>query len=220
LSTLDVNRPVVGLIGSNEPTSYPARWFDRRVVDPRLQNEIRKAGLTNQLALFGLRVASTERLRRFAGNGPINTDDYPVITFDAPRFIYSRQPVGFVILRHLLDVPVPAANEKITNDAAFAEQLAQFGQARDIFLRAEMDRASGQMSRAMDGYVAALKASGDFDLAYARAFLYARSRARRDPQLAAEILERIDEVRPLQAEGTALLQQIRGEQARRASSAK
>jgi spermidine synthase len=208
LSNLDINGPIIGLIGSAQPRTYSSSWLDKRLEDRRLQGDILKAGLTNQLTLLGLSVGSRERLQRFAGDGPLNTDDFPVITFTAPRFVYGRQLAASVNLRHLLDTP-GSSTEHITSDPGLGRQLALFVEARDLFLRAEMTRAAGNMRKALDGYIAALNVSRDFDLAYTMVYLHAQGQARTDPNGAAALLQRIIALHPARADGKALLQQIR-----------
>ncbi len=215
LSNLDVNAPILGLVGSVSTPSYPADWFDRRLKNRRLRREVQKAGLTNELTLFGMLVASPQRLWRLAAGAPINTDNYPRVTFAAPNFIYGRQPAGFVNLQHLLDCEEPAATARITLDHAFRTRVSDYMAARDIFLHAQIDRTLGNRSQALEGYVVATEASPDFDLAYTMVLMEANSLVASGARATAiGWLERIIEAHPSRADGKALLRQLKGQRER------
>ena len=65
LSTFDVNRPVLGLVGSTERYIYDQNSFYDRLSDPNLRGEVVKSGIVDAFAMFGLAVASPERFTRF-----------------------------------------------------------------------------------------------------------------------------------------------------------
>ncbi len=81
--------------------------------------------------------------------------------------------------------------------------------ARDVFLRAEIQRVTGNLTAALDGYIVASETSPDFDLAYTMAVLQARRLAQAGQRSrATEVLQRLIKTNPSRSEGKALLSRI------------
>lgn len=73
------------MIASAEPyTIDPGAWR-ARLAEPLVTQDLRRAGLADPGQLFSYLAMSPEELRRFAGTGPLCTDDRPRLEFSAPR---------------------------------------------------------------------------------------------------------------------------------------
>lgn len=84
--------PMLCLVGTVEPRRYPSDWYDGRVTHPHRLATLARLDLDSDFALFGTFVAGADDFARFAGTGPINTDDRPIITFSAPHAVYAGSP--------------------------------------------------------------------------------------------------------------------------------
>lgn len=73
------------LIGTKTPVTLDKARLDRRFADPRLQKELKRAGVKGPEDFFGLFLLGTKEIPRFVGEGPLNTDDNAMIEYGAPR---------------------------------------------------------------------------------------------------------------------------------------
>ena len=141
LAHYSLKTPIVGLVAGLTPLRYPADYLERRVQDDTLRAGLEAVRLQDSLAFFGNFLAASESLRAFAGEGPLNTDDRPVVIFEAPRFAYSHQEPPYVRLLSLMehlqprprDILQPAQNP---SEVSQHERLAAYWEARQRFLRA------------------------------------------------------------------------------------
>jgi spermidine synthase len=69
------------LIGSVRPLQVDAARLATRFAVPGLQPSLNAAGFTDPAALLAHYVAGPDHLRRFVGNGPILTDDRPLLEY-------------------------------------------------------------------------------------------------------------------------------------------
>ena len=135
LAQYSLKMPIVGLVAGVQPLRYPPDWLERRLRDDKLRTGLEKVQLQDSLALFGLFMAGSDDLRAFAGPGPLNTDDRPVVMFEAPHFVYAPQepPAArlLTLLKHLhpqpRDILQAAPNPA---EARQAERLATYWRAR------------------------------------------------------------------------------------------
>lgn len=181
-SHLDVEKPVLGLIAWQRPTTYPADWYEMHTEHARLRQSVLECGIADGLTLFGFHLASPEQLHQLAGDGPANTDDFPIVTFRAPRFVYEGSKDTRAGLVWLLDAVAPRPEEQLTEDhsaamARFAAGLKKHAAARDVFLRGELARANGAFREALDAYIRSAALSPDFQIGYALALDVARQNA-------------------------------------------
>jgi spermidine synthase len=116
LLRLNVDTPVLGLVGTLKPIRYPANWFGQRVRDPKLLAQLKSLTLMDEFQLFGCLVAAPDALREFSRAAQINTDDHPMVIFQAPRFDYIRTQTTYGRLLTLLDLHAAAAHELIQSD--------------------------------------------------------------------------------------------------------
>src|SRR6185503_16855260 len=87
---LNVDIPVLGLVGRLEPAHYSTQWVEQRLTSAPLEAALKKLALGDSLRLFGQLLAGPNQLRAFAASAPLNTDDRPRVMFGAPRFVYEK----------------------------------------------------------------------------------------------------------------------------------
>jgi len=71
------------LVGSLVPIDLSLQRLRERLADPRVLAEARRGGVTNAYELLALLFLSPAELRRFAGHGPLTTDDHDLLEFSA-----------------------------------------------------------------------------------------------------------------------------------------
>ena len=91
--------------------------------------------LTSDTKLFGLLLGGEKELSGFAGPGPLNTDDRPIVAFEAPRAAYVAGDSPGERLLSLINIMHPAP-QAILAPGSDAEQrrLADYWRARDRYL--------------------------------------------------------------------------------------
>jgi spermidine synthase len=146
-------------------------------------------------------------LARFAGEGPLNTDDRTVVMYEAPRYIYRPEEPAAVRLMTLLDHCSPSTADILDGDEMAARRLAAYWRARDSFLRglAEAPRAEARAK-----LMASLHQSHDFVDAYA--FLLQRVIPRefeRDPAAVLPLLREMAAAHPQRPQAPRLLRELR-----------
>src|SRR6266511_4249563 len=201
LLRLNIDTPVLGLVGTVEPTRYSAGWFEQRVRNRSLLEQLKPLALTDDFQLFGCLLASTEGLRRFAGGAEVNTDDRPVVIFGAPRFTYQRKATSYGRLFALLNRKLADAGELLQTSAdsgapEFVRQVEKFIQARDVYLHALLAETKIQMPEAVDQFVQSARISPAFSTGYARCLSLAVQQSAGDPAAARALLQRLVEAQP------------------------
>ena len=91
LAHFSLANPIIGLVGGGPPRSAEPNWFDRRVGEGVLRERLKALQLRNVYEFLGCYLAGAEQLSQLAGAGPLNTDDHPMVMFEAPRFVYVEQ---------------------------------------------------------------------------------------------------------------------------------
>jgi spermidine synthase len=201
LLSLNVDAPVLGLIGSIEPRRYSSRWVEGRLSEAKLEAELKKLALADSIRLFGSFVAGPKALLEFAGDAPLNTDDRPRVIFGAPQFAYQKKATPYIRLLTLLRIGSSRAEAGLSfgpdPDAdPFAARLAKFVSARDVFLNGLIDDAEGRRARAIDAFVESARLSEEFTAGYAQCLSLAAWQAKSKPEEARALLQRLVEAQP------------------------
>jgi spermidine synthase len=110
---LNVDIPVLGLVGRLGPAHYSNQWVEQRPNGFPLEAALKELALGDSLRLFGQLLAGPTQLRAFAARAPLNTDDQPRITFGAPRFTYLKNATLYGRLVALLRLGVPNPGETL-----------------------------------------------------------------------------------------------------------
>jgi spermidine synthase len=199
LLRFNLETPVLGLVGTQAVTRYPPDWFEERVPDGGLREQLKPLALTDGLQLFGCLVASPEGLRRFATGAPLNTDDWPVVMFAAPRFVYRRETTAHERLFAWLDRREADPKELLEEGpeaGPFARRLAEYMAARDVYLRGLLADKEGRSAAAVDAWVESARLSQDFSTGYAYCLTLAVQQAQDHPQAARDLLDRLIAAQP------------------------
>ena len=197
LLRLNLDTPVLGLVGTIEPVRYPADWFERRVRDVNLLDQLKPLPLVDSYQLFGSLVAGPAALRAYSQEAPLNTDNHPIVIFDAPRFTLERSRNSFGRLFTLIDLDAADPAELIeAGSASFASSLAGFIAARNIYLRGWLAETEGRQAEAMDAFVRSARLSPHFSTGYAHCLTLAMQQAKSDPAAARALLQRLIEAQP------------------------
>jgi spermidine synthase len=202
--TLDL--PALGLVGSREAMRYPLPWYPARLAGNEQALATIKAQelrLEDDLRLLGRCAAGAAALRRFAGEGPLNTDDHPRVLYDAPRATARGEHSDHGLLMKLLAVEddpaagLVAATAGSSND--LPRRLAGFIKARDAFLRGAAlarTRSDTDAPAVVAAYIQSARISEDFTLGYAHALTIALHTFEDNPKAARAILEQLDDAQP------------------------
>lgn len=89
LGHYSLEQPIVALIGREAAAQYDAGWLETHVTHPPLQRRLVALRLNSDFALFGGFLGGAQALARFVGQGPLGSDDWPLVTFRAPAFTYG-----------------------------------------------------------------------------------------------------------------------------------
>jgi len=211
LAQFSVETPIIALIGTQAPSAYPADWLSRRVKDDALRARLAALDLKDEIALFGLYLAGTDNLRAFAGAGPLNSDDHPVVAAEAPRAAYAIADTPAARLVALLGALQPQADEVMHGaDAAVLRQLSDYWRARDRFLAIGAHTLAHGNPRNIIAEIApqlieVVRMSGDFDAAYMPVLAMARQLGLQNPAAARRLLEALDQANPTRSEARRLL---------------
>lgn len=204
--------PALGLVGRVESHRYPPDILHAAYSSPGFAEVCRREGISGALDLFGCLIADPDDLIDLAAGAPLNTDNLPLVTFTAPRFVYRSGNISYTLLETLLErcqvdpgpLFQPAAAE---GDPSFLDRLGLFLEARDIYLRGDMRRIDGDEDGAIELYVRSAGVTPDFRTGYDIALLMARRRAGANPGEARAILEDLIRSRPSRPEARRLLQE-------------
>ncbi len=218
LAHYSLQTPIIGLIGTTDPVRYPADWLDRRVQDATLRRELQVLRLHNSYALFGNFLAGRDDLAVFAGTGPLNTDDNPVITFTAPRFIYGQPQPAALRLMSLINTFKPRPEQLLATPydvagAAAAGRLTAYWQARNQFLRAGVgvqptNDARQLLKSVRTPLLSVVRLSHDFAPAYDPLLILARRLYPVDPDGSKSLLLDLEQANPVRDEARSLREHL------------
>ena len=214
LAHYSLEMPIIGLIGTTGPVRYPPDWLDRRVQDATLRGRLHSLRLDDSYALLGNFLAGRDDLAGFAGAGPLNTDDHPIITFKAPQFIYNRPQPAALRLAALIKTFKPRPDQLLKSpanaaEAAAAARLAAYWQARNQFLLAGIgitrtDDARRMLKKVREPLLSVVRLSHDFAPAYDPLLILAQCLYATDPYESRALLLDLENANPARDEARSL----------------
>ncbi|MFG1180943.1 fused MFS/spermidine synthase [Xanthobacter versatilis] len=211
LAQFSVETPLIALIGRREAKTYPADWAARRITDPDLAGRLAALDMSGDFSLFGLYLAGRPELSAFAGQGPVNTDDRPLVTTDAPRIAYAGTDTPADRLVALLAALHPAPEAVLDgSDPQARARLAAYWRARNAYLETGAQTLAARGPRDVIGTLAPrlieiVRMSPDFEPAYGPVLAMARQRAVSEPAAARRLLEALDRANPARPDARRLL---------------
>ena len=203
LAHLSLQTPMLALVGHRGPAPEPGSGLGERMA--RWSAPLHRTGLDGPRDLLGLFVSDAPGLAAFAGPGPVNTDDAPVVQFAARTNVRALAASPSRTLLALLN-GVP--------DGGGAREVA-YRRARNRFLAegaALPDGLDGPalIERASPGLLAALRTSPDFDPAFLPLLAMVETLWRSDREAAARLFRAVEEAAPGRPETLRLFRRLAG----------
>jgi len=205
ISHFNVRTPAIALIAGASPArDYDAKWFQARTDERGFSSSLRRAGIGSELDLMGSRIADAEHFARYVGDGPLNIDDCPRVTYAAPAFVYGQK-----VARHENLVQLLRASNDVINDANTPEPLRQFLRARDLYFQAEIGWDNGDRDEAIERLLESVGTSPQFSTAYSILMLRINAIAENDAGKAIGILEKLIRANPQLKDASRLLERLK-----------
>ena len=200
----NVETPCVGLVtGGLRPDTDIANWRGPPTDDRNLSSVLRLVGISSELDVMGCAIGEARDFAAYVGEGPLNVDDRPEVTYAAPAFVYGPPQPSYRNLEELLQV-----SREADDDSNIPEPLRLYQRARDLYLLAEIAWRNGEHDEAIEQWLESARTSADFDAAYAMLMLRASEQVREDVEEAMRILGELVEANPERDEASKLLQQL------------
>ncbi len=210
LLRLNVDVPVVGLIGRNSAQMYAAAWIESRVAETPLSDVLKRLSLGDSVRFFGNLVADARDLRGFSHMAPVNTDENQRVTFMAPKLSYRQNAKAHASLFALLRASTPDVKQVLhlpDAEISFASRISAYMAARDVYLRG-LVLYSEDHEDAINAYLESARLSKDFTAGYAHCLSIASVLANSEPARAKEILEKLIEAQPERPVAREMLQRL------------
>lgn len=139
MGNYNVGTPLLALWGSADGALPQLRDIAGRQLSPDLRRALTAVGLETPYDLLGGFMAGADALHAFAGSGPLNTDDRPLVMYRAPVSVYAPLSPAVDRLRFLTDQFDPVAKDVVDltgmpDSAQVESRLEAFWQARDAFI--------------------------------------------------------------------------------------
>ncbi|MBX2859203.1 MAG: fused MFS/spermidine synthase [Cellvibrionaceae bacterium] len=201
-----LGQPLLCLLGGAGLDKFHADWLVNKVHYRPLQRELVLNRLNSDYVLFGGYLGGADSLRRFAGDGPLNLDDKPLVTYTAPKFVYK--PSSLPAERLLAIIQQTAAHREgllvdadVESDGEFNSKLRAYWQARDIYLSAGVGFSSRSdllemYQKSAKKLKEAVAISPEFTAAYDALLTMAKVLYRSDPSLSKQILSELQLLNP------------------------
>ncbi|MEL6367112.1 MAG: fused MFS/spermidine synthase [Pseudomonadota bacterium] len=211
LAHFSLGQPIIGLVGRVGGISPRRGWLRERVKDRSLAEALVAAEIGRDLDLFGLMIADANALGSFAGEGPLNSDNFPLVTYMAPGFVYSAPEPAHVRLFDLLDqLEMPSGRRFVAPDSdGFHREIENYWTARDAYLKLGAKITPSADPRVMldqleQPFLEILETSAEFTPAYRPLVELAYQLSESSPQEAIELLDAVIEVAPDQPQARQL----------------
>lgn len=219
LAHYSIDQPIIGLVGGNKKLRYPEKWLNKRLKDKSLRRYMAGFGYDSIYSLLGTFIASEQSLRYYSEGSPLNTDKFPVVLFQAPRFVYtSSEPAHKRLLTLLHELPSPDPEsvlaEVVTEEDYLARsRLVNYWQARNSFLAlgTKVQRTRNVIAlyeTASEPLLGVVRKSLDFSAAYFPLISIAYSMYPLDQERSYELLRALERANPLRPEAGNLRQQL------------
>jgi spermidine synthase len=219
LAHYSIDQPIIALIGARKPLRFPERWYEKRVQGRAFTRHIAGFGYDSIYSLLGGFLAGGEALGRFVGAGPLNTDDHPVVLFQAPRFVYGAPGPPQERLAALVAALSPPDPESILAEVITEEdylarpRLSAYWTARDSFLElgmnvARTDDVARLHAAASAPLLSVVRQSTDFSAAYYPLISIAYDLYPHDRDAAYRLLRDLERANPLKPEAGILRQRL------------
>ena len=204
----NVDIPVLGLLGA-ETNLWDASALERRLADLQVRPAARTVGLERPIQILGCLSGDAVSLTRYADDARMSTDDRPAILYSAPYHTAKRHlRSSEVLLEYLKETESDRARlaQSVTGASqTLVGQVQAFLEARDLYLCGLVEEGDGNLTSAIDLYLAGAQRSLYFTAAYARCVTIIQVMARADRGQALELFRRLEAAQPAQPLGKQIL---------------
>lgn len=223
LAHYSIDQPIIGLVGGKRQLTFPENWYRKRVQGKNFRRHMTGFGYDSIYSLLGTFVAGNNVLREFVGDSPVNTDDNPVVLFQAPRFVYGNPGPAHERLSTLLAAcsppdPETILAEEITEEDHIARsRLSAYWSARDSFLSlgTRVERTGNLIhlyEKASGPLLEVVRKSVDFSAAYFPLISIAYDLYPYDRDASYQLLRKLERANPLRPEAGILRQRLFADQ--------
>ena len=144
------------MVGTMQPQAIDWERLNEKMTPPRVHRSLEGIDLGNAFALLNTLVMDEEALRRYVGEGPLNTDDHPYISFVSPKGYSSG---SWEVLEHLAPYRTSALSLLTAPSATVRETIEAYFKAGEYALEGDIMRLQNRDRAAVRAYQRALQAN-------------------------------------------------------------
>ena len=144
------------MVGTMQPLAIDWAVLQEKMAPPRVQRSLANIDLGNGFALLNSLVMDESALRHYVGEGPLNTDDHPYISFVSPRGYNSG---SWEVLESLAPHRTSALSLLTAPSAAVQQKMEAYFRAGEHALTGDIMRLQNRDRAATKAYQRALQAN-------------------------------------------------------------
>ena len=144
------------MVGTMQPLAIDWERLNEKMAPPRVHHSLEGIDLGNAFALLNSLVMDEVALRRYVGEGPLNTDDHPHISFVSPKGYSSG---SWEVLEHLAPHRTSALSLLTAPSTTVQEKMGVYFRASEHALEGDIMRLQNRDRAAARAYQRALQAN-------------------------------------------------------------
>ena len=144
------------MVGTMQPLAIDWERLKEKMAPPRVHRSLEGIDLGNAFALLNSLVMDEVALRRYVGEGPLNTDDHPHISFVSPKGYSSG---SWEVLEHLAPHRTSALSLLTAPSTTVREKMEVYFRAGEYALEGDIMRLQNRDRAAARAYQRALQAN-------------------------------------------------------------
>ena len=144
------------MVGTMQPQAIDWGLLNEKIAPPRVHRSLENIDMGNAFALLNSLVMDEVALRRYVGEGPLNTDDHPYISFVSPKGYSSG---SWEVLEDLAPYRTSALSLLTAPPAVVREKIAAYFKAGEHALAGDIMRLQNRDRAAARAYQRALQAN-------------------------------------------------------------
>jgi spermidine synthase len=146
---LNAERPSIGLVGRQRPHPFDAESLERALEKSPLRSRLLESGFPSAGPILGSWICGRDPLADYAGSGPLNTLDRPVVEFRARRTGKDRARRNRETML-ALGRQGRAAVDRAAADAATADLTLRYAEATELMIRSHAATIAGDSDAAVE----------------------------------------------------------------------
>jgi spermidine synthase len=150
-------------IGHSQPLRPDPSVIERRMHSAEIQKDLAAVGINSAASLLGLHLISDAAIDRFAGEGPLNTDDFAFLEHAAARsFGRETTPENLAALLQARQLPEYLSADQFAEPmVGFRQDLLRLFRAREKTIKGRLATYNGNFAQSVADYRAALEQAPD-----------------------------------------------------------